>query len=178
MADELELECPCCGDVGAVADSDGRFWDGQELVCGCPGQVSCDVETEPDISIGDLECVACKLRAERDRLKVQLVITTDALEEYADHDNWAKECRIDLWKPDEDGFVLAELALADIEKVDEPLPKPKPTTRTEQRAFLKFAEEHERLMAEQPNSTGMIEFKCPSCGSDPDVDCICKGQNG
>jgi len=22
-----------------------------------------------------------------------------------------------------------------------------------------------------------LGFKCPSCGSDPDVDCICKGQN-
>jgi len=22
-----------------------------------------------------------------------------------------------------------------------------------------------------------LTFTCPSCGSDPDVDCICKGQN-
>lgn len=52
-----ELECPCCGDVGAEADNDGLFWDGQALVCGCPGHVSCDGETEVFIAIDDdAEC--------------------------------------------------------------------------------------------------------------------------
>ena len=40
--DTYELECPCCGDVGAFADHDGFFYDGQPLVCGCDGWVSAD----------------------------------------------------------------------------------------------------------------------------------------
>lgn len=48
---ETEIECPQCGDVGAVADSGGFFYDGQALVCGCHGQVSMCAETEPDIVI-------------------------------------------------------------------------------------------------------------------------------
>ncbi len=27
------LECPCCGDVGAVPDSSGYFIDGQDTIC-------------------------------------------------------------------------------------------------------------------------------------------------
>ena len=44
-----ELECPCCGDVGAVANADGFFHDGQDLVCECLGCVSMDAETDPCI---------------------------------------------------------------------------------------------------------------------------------
>lgn len=51
-----ELECPCCGDIGAVADVEGYYTDGQELICGCDGQVSCDVETDAYINIHDCEC--------------------------------------------------------------------------------------------------------------------------
>jgi hypothetical protein len=50
------IECPCCGDVGAEADKDGYFFDGQDLVCGCAGGVSCDSETEPYISIDECDC--------------------------------------------------------------------------------------------------------------------------
>ena len=40
------LECPCCGDVGAVPDSRGLFWD---------GGVSCDSETDPWLNV-DCPC--------------------------------------------------------------------------------------------------------------------------
>ena len=53
------LECPCCGDDGAVSDAEGCFYDGQSLVCGCPGHVSCDSESEPYISNGDEPCLMC-----------------------------------------------------------------------------------------------------------------------
>lgn len=46
------LECPCCGDVGAEADAEGLFSDGQELVCGCPGVVGVD---EDDVHIIPLD---------------------------------------------------------------------------------------------------------------------------
>lgn len=46
-----ELECPECGGIGAVADADGYFHDGQPLVCGCKGHVMCDSENEPSILI-------------------------------------------------------------------------------------------------------------------------------
>lgn len=36
------LECPCCGEEGAVSDADGLFYDGQPLVCGCPGWMCVD----------------------------------------------------------------------------------------------------------------------------------------
>jgi hypothetical protein len=36
------IECPCCGALGATADSGGEYWDGQALVCGCDGAVSVD----------------------------------------------------------------------------------------------------------------------------------------
>ncbi len=49
-----ELECPCCGDTGAVAEDDhGMFFDGQGLVCGCAGLVSCDAETDPYVAVDD-----------------------------------------------------------------------------------------------------------------------------
>jgi hypothetical protein len=44
------LECPCCGHPeAAVADENLLFWDGQDIVCGCAGNVSCDTETSPYI---------------------------------------------------------------------------------------------------------------------------------
>jgi len=53
------LECPCCGDVGAVPDEDGCYHDGQELVCGCPGQVSMCSETPPFVASGQDWCPVC-----------------------------------------------------------------------------------------------------------------------
>lgn len=53
------LECPCCGDVGAVPDEDGCYHDGQELVCGCPGQVSMCSETPPFVDSGSEWCPVC-----------------------------------------------------------------------------------------------------------------------
>ena len=50
------IECPCCGDVGAESNAEGYYHDGQELVCGCAGLVSCDCETPPYISIFDCDC--------------------------------------------------------------------------------------------------------------------------
>ena len=56
----LYLECPCCGDDGAVADEEGCFTDGQPLICGCPGWVSVDSENEPIINNGDEPCTRCE----------------------------------------------------------------------------------------------------------------------
>lgn len=58
---EMYLECPCCGDDGAVSDSKGLFVDGQALICGCPGWVSVDSEGDDDpyINNGDAECLKC-----------------------------------------------------------------------------------------------------------------------
>lgn len=56
MTFATELDCHCCGDIGAVADADGMFFDGQALICGCKGHVSCDLETEPYISTDDCAC--------------------------------------------------------------------------------------------------------------------------
>jgi hypothetical protein len=49
------LECPCCGDVGAEADGEGLFTDGDSLVCGCAGSVSAD-EDDVSIVLSDDEC--------------------------------------------------------------------------------------------------------------------------
>ncbi len=55
------LECPCCGGDGAVSDGVGRFFDGQPLICGCPGWISLDADgdDEPWINNGDAVCVPC-----------------------------------------------------------------------------------------------------------------------
>lgn len=50
------IECTCCGDIGAVSNAEGYYYDGQKLVCGCVGAVSCDAETEPYISIFECDC--------------------------------------------------------------------------------------------------------------------------
>ena len=54
------LECPCCGDIGAESDRDGLFTDGQPLLCGCSGwvSVSADGDEEPWINNGDERCSA------------------------------------------------------------------------------------------------------------------------
>lgn len=49
------LECPCCGDEGAESDSEGYFYDGDPLICGCSGWVSCD-EGGAWINNGDTPC--------------------------------------------------------------------------------------------------------------------------
>jgi hypothetical protein len=56
------LECPCCGDNGAASDGEGCFWDGQLLICGCPGWVSVDEDGEAWINSGDAPCVKCEAR--------------------------------------------------------------------------------------------------------------------
>lgn len=53
----MVLECPCCGDDGAVSDADNLFADGQGLICGCAGHVSVDSETDAWISMSDLVCL-------------------------------------------------------------------------------------------------------------------------
>jgi hypothetical protein len=63
LANEIDvlcdtLECPCCGDDGAVADQQGLFYDGQPLVCGCPGWVTVDDDCAW-INNGDEECLQC-----------------------------------------------------------------------------------------------------------------------
>jgi len=60
----IYLECPCCGDDGAVSDSEGYFTDGQALICGCPGWVSVDSDldgfSEVCINNGDAPCLKCE----------------------------------------------------------------------------------------------------------------------
>ena len=51
------LECPCCGDDGAIPDADGYFVDGQPLICGCSGWVSVG-EDDVWINNGDEPCPA------------------------------------------------------------------------------------------------------------------------
>jgi hypothetical protein len=55
------LECPCCGDDGAASDGEGGFFDGQPLICGCPGWVfvDSDGDEDPYINNGDAECRGC-----------------------------------------------------------------------------------------------------------------------
>jgi hypothetical protein len=53
------LECPCCGDDGAMSGADGLFYDGQHLVCGCPGWVSVDEDEGAWINNGDEPCAKC-----------------------------------------------------------------------------------------------------------------------
>ncbi len=54
------LECPCCGDDGAVSDGEGCFFDGQALICGCPGLVSVDSDgDDPWVNNGDAPCEQC-----------------------------------------------------------------------------------------------------------------------
>ncbi len=53
------LECPCCGDDGAISDAEGCFVDGQPLVCGCPGWVSVDEDLDAWINNGDAPCLKC-----------------------------------------------------------------------------------------------------------------------
>lgn len=55
-----EIECPCCGDVAGV----GLVEDGQALLCGCEGHLSCDSESEA-YAWAD-EC-ACQDTAPHDR---------------------------------------------------------------------------------------------------------------
>ena len=53
------LECPCCGDDGAESPY-GLFYDGQELICGCPGWVSVDEDGDVWINNGDDVCPRCE----------------------------------------------------------------------------------------------------------------------
>lgn len=45
------IECPTCGCEGAEGDRDGQFYDGQSLICGCPGHVC--VDEDGDVWIND-----------------------------------------------------------------------------------------------------------------------------
>ena len=49
----LTLECPSCGDEGAVSDAEGMFTEGQPLICGCLGSVSVDEDDGPWISLDE-----------------------------------------------------------------------------------------------------------------------------
>lgn len=55
------LVCPCCGEEGAEANGvDLWFYDGQPLICGCPGWVSVCVDEDPYICIDDsVPCPRC-----------------------------------------------------------------------------------------------------------------------
>ena len=54
----IYLECPGCGDHGAVSGFGGCFYDGQPLICGCKGHVSIDDagdEAEAFVSLAEDE---------------------------------------------------------------------------------------------------------------------------
>ena len=53
---EHYLECPCCGDDGAIANQEGGCADGQPLICGCSGWVSVDEDGDAWINNGDVPC--------------------------------------------------------------------------------------------------------------------------
>ena len=53
MAEHTFLECPCCGCEGAESDDEGMFFDGQLLICGCPGHVYIDEGTPCGIELGE-----------------------------------------------------------------------------------------------------------------------------
>lgn len=66
--DYIELECPCCGTLGARY----TLSDDQELLCGCAGHVSLDREAAPEIVIKAGGCppgALCRseLDSEKDR---------------------------------------------------------------------------------------------------------------
>jgi len=52
---QVYLECPCCGGDGAESP-DGFFYDGQPLICGCPGHVCVDEDREAWINNLDQIC--------------------------------------------------------------------------------------------------------------------------
>lgn len=56
MGERTELECHCCGDVGAVSDAHGLYADGQGLVCGCDGHVSLDAGTPAHVVAYECPC--------------------------------------------------------------------------------------------------------------------------
>jgi len=60
MSGKVYLECPCCGDDGSESDSDGLFYDGQALICGCPGLVSVDEDGDYWINNFDAPCQKCE----------------------------------------------------------------------------------------------------------------------
>ena len=51
MSDDY-IECPCCGCEGAYPGKDGLYYDGQPLVCGCPGAVRVDEDGPADEDCG------------------------------------------------------------------------------------------------------------------------------
>lgn len=55
------IECPCCGEEGAYSDGNGEYFDGQSLICGCPGIVSADSEEDPWINNGEEPCPKCNV---------------------------------------------------------------------------------------------------------------------
>lgn len=56
---EDTLECPCCGDDGAVSE-EGCFYDGQPLICGCPGLVRVEEDGDVWINNFDQPCPRCE----------------------------------------------------------------------------------------------------------------------
>lgn len=53
------LECSCCGDDGAMSNAAGEFFDGQPLICGCPGHVCVEEDGDAWVNAGDEPCPKC-----------------------------------------------------------------------------------------------------------------------
>lgn len=64
IRNDVELECPCCGDLAATADEHGAFTDGQPLECGCDGWVTCDSEEPAEVVIDPDGCEQCRIYAD------------------------------------------------------------------------------------------------------------------
>ncbi len=60
MDETSYLECDCCGDIGAYPlyyeNGVGFYEDGQPLICGCHGQVCCDIDMLAYINAYYCEC--------------------------------------------------------------------------------------------------------------------------
>lgn len=55
-AKTLRIECPCCGDEAWIGQDGDMVEDGQPLLCGCQGHISCDSETEPYAVADNCRC--------------------------------------------------------------------------------------------------------------------------
>lgn len=90
----MYLYCDCCGADGAVSDARGYFFDGQPLICGCDGHVSCDAETDPYIYTSD-ECRCQEMEEETSACSSCGV--------YLDEGELCTECQRDI---DEDDYIF------------------------------------------------------------------------
>jgi hypothetical protein len=52
----VSIGCPCCGDDAWIGQPGDEIFDGQALLCGCGGHISCDSETTPYVNVDSCDC--------------------------------------------------------------------------------------------------------------------------